>query len=557
MLFRSVGTRAELRYGSLYDLHDEGCAAGTIIEVRSLFGNLPARKKFLKTKRTELFHIEEVIRNQALARPDIAFFLEIDGRKIMALAAADQEQRVRDIFRSSGTILDISSTSSTTSSSVKDSSSSDTSHRQGLLSVRGLLLLPDTTSSARLRILVNNRPVQDRMIRSAVAEGLKGLLMKGQQPAGALLLDLDAQMVDINVHPAKREVRFRNPKEIRCFLVQAIADAVLGYQEERRSELFSPSGAKRESELSPEAVPYSGQDGQDLQLNRVEEVEEQACCAEPSPSSLSLSPNLESNGRCGQQDTWEGTQEQKGKQGKQEQKQQKTLLKNPPEQHAEQHPEYPALAENLQPASQQPQLEYRGLRLIGQFLQLYLLCEHDEQLVVIDQHAAHERILYQQLRTAYEERTVAVQQLLFPVTVELEPQYADILEQEEEAVASLGLHVVFFGDTTWVIKGVPALVGKIAPQEVLLDILEGLAAGSGATRSQAQAMSNIPKCVDNLLASMACKAAIKSGNRLHPEEMLALLQQMEQSTFFSHCPHGRPVVQTFSRSVIEKWFKRS
>ncbi|MCI5114751.1 MAG: DNA mismatch repair endonuclease MutL [Candidatus Electrothrix sp. AW1] len=531
-----VGTRAEVRYGALHDLHDEGCASGTVIEVRSLFGNLPARKKFLKTKRTELFHIEEVIRNQALARPAIAFFLEIDGRKIMALAAADQEQRFRDIFRFSATILDISSTDSTASSSVEDSSrsnSSDTSHtshispRQGLLSVRGLLLLPDTntTSSARLRILVNNRPVQDRMIRSAVAEGLKGLLMKGQQPAGALLLDLDAQLVDINVHPAKREVRFRNPKEIRYFLVQAIADAVLQYQEERRSELFSPSGTQRASEVSPGVTTYSGQDGQDLQLNRVEELEEQICCAEPSPaslSSLSLSLELESN------------------------------------RSFEQHPEHPEPTEDVQPASQLPsQPEYSGLRLIGQLLQLYLLCEHNEQLVVIDQHAAHERILYQQLRTAYEEQAVAVQQLLFPVTVELEPHYADILEQEEEAVASLGLHVDFFGDTTWVIKGVPALVGKIAPQEVLLDILDGLAAGSGATRSQTQAMSNIPECVDNLLASMACKAAIKSGNRLHPEEMLALLQQMEQSTFFSHCPHGRPVVQTFSRSVIEKWFKRS
>ncbi|MCI5117849.1 MAG: DNA mismatch repair endonuclease MutL, partial [Candidatus Electrothrix sp. LOE1_4_5] len=302
-----VGTRAEVRYGALHDLHDEGCASGTVIEVRSLFGNLPARKKFLKTKRTELFHIEEVIRNQALACPAIAFFFEIDGRKIMALAAADQEQRFRDIFRSSATILDISSTDSTASSSVEDTSrsnSSDTSHtshispRQGLLSVRGLLLLPDTTSSARLRILVNNRPVQDRMIRSAVAEGLKGLLMKGQQPAGALLLDLDAQLVDINVHPAKREVRFRNPKEIRCFLVQAIADAVLQYQEERRSELFSPSGTQRASEVSPGVTTYSGQDGQDLQLNRVEEVEEQICCAEPSPaslSSLSLSLELESN----------------------------------------------------------------------------------------------------------------------------------------------------------------------------------------------------------------------------------------------------------------------
>ncbi|RWX45591.1 DNA mismatch repair protein MutL, partial [Candidatus Electrothrix marina] len=180
-----IGTKAEIRYGALHDLHDDGCACGTIIEVRNLFGNLPARKKFLKTKRTELFHIEEVIRNQALAHPDIAFSLQVDGRKTITLAAADQEQRVRDVFRFSGRMLDISC-----------------SDGQDSLSVNGFFLLPDAVSTARLRILVNNRPVQDRMIRYAAAEGLKGLLMKGQQPVGALLLNLDPQLVDINVHPA-------------------------------------------------------------------------------------------------------------------------------------------------------------------------------------------------------------------------------------------------------------------------------------------------------------------------------------------------------------------
>jgi DNA mismatch repair protein MutL len=180
------------------------------------------------------------------------------------------------------------------------------------------------------------------------------------------------------------------------------------------------------------------------------------------------------------------------------------------------------------------------------------LCEHDEQLVVIDQHAAHERILYQQLRSAYEQQAVAVQNLLFPVTVELGPDHADTLEQEAEAVAALGLTVEFFGDTTWVIKAVPALVGKVSPQEVLFDILDGLAARPGASCSEV-----MPECIDHLLASMACKAAIKSGNRLHPEEMLALLRQMEQSEFFSHCPHGRPVLKIFSRSEVEKWFRRS
>ncbi|WP_339133731.1 MAG: DNA mismatch repair endonuclease MutL [Candidatus Electrothrix sp. GW3-4] len=528
-----IGTRAEVRYGTLHDLHEDGCACGTIIEVRNLFGNLPARKKFLKSKRTELFHIEEVIRNQALAHPDCAFSLEVDGRKTIAFAAAEQEQRVRDVFRYSGRMLDIAST-----------------EQQNALALNGFLLLPDTLSTARLRILVNNRPVQDRMIRYAVAEGLKGLLMKGQQPAGALLLGLDPQQVDINVHPAKREIRFRRPNEVRRFLVRTVSEAVLRYQEARRSELFSPATTVSSastfvqpdeqgqgpsfSSFSSESQGQGGEKGQGRPLSsssQGRQAEQQTYRAEP----LSFLSVADGGGK---------ERERYGRGGEREE--QDALISKQSGQQSDQAGD-PQI--NLQA---EQSLGYSGLRLIGQFLNLYLLCEHDEQLVVIDQHAAHERILYQQLRTAYEQRAVAVQHLLFPVTVELGPDHAEILEQEAEAVASLGLRVAFFGDTTWVVKGVPAMVGKVAPQEVLFDILDGLADRSGSSR-----LETVPECVDKLLASMACKAAIKSGNPLQPEEMLALLRQMEGSAFFSHCPHGRPVLKTFSRADVEKWFRRS
>ncbi|MDU9047577.1 MAG: DNA mismatch repair endonuclease MutL [Candidatus Electrothrix sp. Rat3] len=532
-----IGTRAEIRYGALHDLHDDGCACGTIIEVRNLFGNLPARKKFLKTKRTELFHIEEVIRNQALAHPDITFFLQVDGRKTITLAAADQEQRVRDIFRYSGKMLDLSCASC--------------GEEQAPLSVNGFLLLPDAASTARLRILVNNRPVQDQMIRYAVAEGLKGLLMKGQQPAGALLLGIDPQLVDINVHPAKREIRFRNSNEVRRILVRAVSEAVLRHQEEMRSELFiSPTaGNKKEKVGNNDSSPGSRESDFGDQGRESGQVERQIYSAEPLPfSSLSVASSE------GKEQKWQGraleTAEQEG------------LISKQSGQQLEQQLEQQYWQDNEQAGGQEidlqtdlqteQQLGYSGLRLIGQFLNLYLLCEHDEQLVVIDQHAAHERILYQQLRMAYEQQAVAVQNLLFPVTVELGPDHADTLEQEAEAVAALGLTVEFFGDITWVIKAVPALVGKVSPREILFDILDGLAARPRASHSEV-----VPECIDNLLASMACKAAIKSGNRLHPEEMLALLRQLEQSEFFSHCPHGRPVLKTFSRSDVEKWFRRS
>ncbi|MGB5686799.1 MAG: DNA mismatch repair endonuclease MutL, partial [Candidatus Electrothrix sp.] len=422
-----IGTRAEIRYGVLHDLHDDGCACGTIIEVRNLFGNLPARKKFLKSKRTELFHIEEVIRNQVLAHPDIAFSLQVDGRKTITLAAADQEQRVRDIFRYSGKMLDISCVSGCVSDCVSGN------NEQAALSVSGFLLLPDALSTARLRILVNNRPVQDRMIRYAVAEGLKGLLMKGQQPVGALLLDLDSQLVDINVHPAKREIRFRNPNEIRRFLVRAVSEAVLRHQEEMRSELFSPSKAESKAETKVENKAGNETSFPDSWSNRSGQFENSEPRQGGHPAQYPVQNQDRNQGQRPGQGQYQG-RDQSGKSGqgdrqiysaeplpfaslpvagsegkklkgqggalKLEPEEQEVLIRKQPDQQLEQYPEqhseqrgqgYNEQAGDLQT---EQQLGYSGLRLIGQFLNLYLLCEHDQQLVVIDQHAAHERILY-------------------------------------------------------------------------------------------------------------------------------------------------------------------
>ncbi|MCI5157896.1 MAG: DNA mismatch repair endonuclease MutL, partial [Candidatus Electrothrix sp. AUS1_2] len=351
-----MGSRAEVRYGTLHDFHDDGCACGTIIEVRNLFGNLPARKKFLKSKRTELFHIEEVIRNQALAHPDISFALEVDGRQTITLAAADSEQRVRDVFRYSGRLLDIAR-----------------SGEPDAPTLRGFLLLPDAISTASLRILVNNRPVQDRMIRYAVAEGMKGLLMKGQQPAGTLLLDLDPQQIDINVHPAKREIRFRNPHEIRQFLVRAVSEAVLRHQEEVRCELFRPRHNEHHEHRRDESLCSPLQSGQAGQAQEPSS----ATCTEICTTASSLSSG------------YLGTTDHKpDRQAEQQIYTQQYSAEPLPfssfsageghEQDANRQEE-----REYQKEQQTEPQEYSGLRLIGQFLNLYLLCEHDGELVVI------------------------------------------------------------------------------------------------------------------------------------------------------------------------------
>jgi len=486
----ATGTRAEIRYGTLHGIHEDGCARGTIIEVRNLFGNLPARKKFLKTNRTELSHVEEVIRSQSLAYPQVAFSLHRDARKVFSFPAADLEQRVRDVFRYQDDLLPLQE--------VGDGDAG--------LQVSGYLLLPDAAPSSRLRILVNGRPVQDRMIRHAVMEGLQGFLMKGYQPAGALLLELSPELVDVNVHPAKREIRFRNSRAVHPFLVRAVAGAIQRHQDRVRAELFAVAGGGATRCLwSPGQILFS----------------------QPTAAAALSAIGCHGSTTCPPPRTMEPTVE---------------IV-------ARQVPVPPRGAGDL-PAEEQPSVGV--LTLIGQFQNLYLLCEGEGQLVVIDQHAAHERILYQRLRQAYEQQDIPRQSLMFPVTVELGPDHAEILEKDPEAVASLGLQVEHFGAGTWVIKAVPALIGQLSPHDILTDILDGLGNRSATGRS-----AMVPEYIDNLLASMACKAAIKAGNRLQPEEMLELLQQMEHSAVFSHCPHGRPVVKTFSRQDIEKWFHRT
>ncbi|CAK8718200.1 MAG: DNA mismatch repair protein MutL [Candidatus Electronema aureum] len=473
------GTRAEVRCGILHDLHEDGCACGTIVEIRNLFANIPARRKFLKSKRTELAHIEEVIRSQALAYPEVSFSLHIDERKTLDLPAASPEQRLRDVFRWPEEKLLVIEASG------------------GSLAVYGWLL-PSGTTVGLLRICVNRRPVQDRMLRHAVAEGMQSLLMKGQQPAGGLLLKLSPELADINVHPAKREIRFRNSGEVHQAVVKAVVEAVRQQQGQLRSQLFAVP-----KQMEPVAPPVFHE------TSCMTAPALSGCCDVGAKNFSPLQVRLP-QGVC---------------------------VAEPQPQFREQFAKLP----EMRPLLLEP--KRGGLRLIGQLLNLYLLCEHEGQLVVIDQHAAHERIIYQQLRENYEQRQPVSQTLLFPVTVELKPEHADILEKKGEMISALGLEAEFFGGSTWIIKTLPALAAHLPPQEILLEIIDGLS-------------SSVPEHVNKMLAALACKAAVKAGNRLQPEEMLKLLEQMGECTTFSHCPHGRPVLKFFSQQEMEKWFKR-
>ena len=496
---QELGTKAEIRYGTLRGVHQNGCARGTMIEVRHLFGNMPARKKFLKSDRTEMHHIEEVVRNQALAHPHTGFTLTVDGRRAFDFApGADLERRVREVFRCRGPLLPLGSKQAAD---------------EAAMTLDGYLLLPEVAQAgqARLRILVNDRPVQDAMLRHAVSEGLQGFLMKGYQPAGALLLTISPDQVDVNVHPAKREIRFRRGETVHRFVADQVRRAMDDYQERLRTSLFTSSNAPPEPESARLTVPAL----------RTASSLPPFTTAEPAPvqgrlpvERSAIQPAV---------------------------RQSETVISQPG----------PSFTPEPASVDPDPASDYAGLTLIGQLFSLYLLCERDGQFIIIDQHAAHERLLYGQLLQGYLTARIPRQTLMFPATVELTPIQSETLEQRIEEVATLGLQVEPFGDTTWVIKAVPALTSHVEPGWLLREILDGL---RGPVR--ADAGRPVPQAVDDLLASMACKAAVKAGNRLQPMEMLKLLAQMEAGAVFSHCPHGRPVLKTFTAQEVERWFHR-
>jgi DNA mismatch repair protein MutL len=508
------GTLVALQYGRLIKVHESGTTFGTCFEIRSLFGNTPARRKFLRTNRTELGHIEEVVRNYSLARPDVTFVLRVDGRGVLHFdSSLSLEGRLAAILHYTDGFIPVDSGPEASRAATR---------------ISGYLLPPDRvkTGPGRLRIFVNRRVVKDRMIAHAISEGLRGFLMKGKNPCGLIHVEIPPDEVDVNVHPAKHEVRFRNARDVHNLVCQTVSKSMAGYQQTVKSTIF---GKDRQPDRS--AVPS-------LDLKPVAfDFERRA--AERRPDTDFTAKTRNSAGSA--------TQKQYGP----------TASPKPPANTGAAHrPDRQRGPELLQAA--EPAVTNTGgpgsatrhnLIVIGQYDDLYIFCKNSEGLLVIDQHAAHERLLYEKLRRQYLAGSIARQQLLFPETVELTLFQSQLVEKNVEELDRMGFSIGEFGGETYIISAIPALAGHANPRSLFLDILEqfGSESGSGGKGGY----------LDNILASMACKAAVKAGTSLSPPEIDRLLDEMARADLFSHCPHGRPVVKQLSRDEIKKWFHRS
>jgi DNA mismatch repair protein MutL len=517
-----LGTRIEVRYGKLLKVHETGCNKGTIIEIKDLFGNLPVRKKFLKSLRTELFHIEEIIKNYSLANYQLGITYTLNNTRILDFTAGTDtlKERVTMLYAKIATEPLIP---------LQDDSSPDSADDR--IAVKGFLLSPEQSfpTTAKLRLFVNGRAVKDRMMAHAVREGLSGYLMKGRTAAGVIFLRLPYEMVDVNVHPTKQEIRFQQPNRIHEKIVSAVRRSMGNYQKSAKQNLFGKNLVRQRTEADQRFPPAKKKSGAPNAYQLLD--------SGPTPTPDKNSPTGIGTGYIAPspKDTVFSQMRENKDVGTAEPVAPFTQTTN---------------NEDLVPDSLKP---------IGQFKDLYLLCEakrnNESYLVVIDQHAAHERILYENLKKQFAARQMTSQSLLFPKMLELTPEYAAILEKNSVQVQQLGLMVEEFGGDNFIIKTVPAVISHLDPEEILTGILMEFS-GPEYGQEEGQKRADATR-LDDILASMACKAAIKAGQNLDKLEIQELIKIMQESRAFTHCPHGRPVVRMFSAADIDKWFHRS
>ena len=495
-LVQELGTQVDLRFGKVLKVHEMGGSPGTSFEVTDLFGNVPARKKFLKSTRTELAHIEEVVKNYALARPELGFSFAVDGRELLRLPSRldTPRSRAERIFGKGGGAL------------VEVERQAQDETEPG---VWGYLLPPDAPVAGRLRIFVNGRAIHDRLVTHAVNEGLQNYLMRGRGVGGVIFLDLPLASVDVNVHPTKQEVRFHKPSSVHQAVVAAVQAAMADHQQALKKEIFQ--------------VPVLGQDRE--QDKAISAKAYAPVLAIPAPAAQEPLPLFATAGVAVP-----------------------PVLQPTPDKGF--FPEGNCAAEQPQPLAaggEERAPALGGLRYLGQVLDTYLLCATENGLLAVDQHAAHERLLFETLKRQFANKKIARQTLLFPKVMECSLEELQILKQYAEEIRALGVEIEDFGGSSQVVKAVPAVLGRSSVEEVMAGIFARFGE-SGSGRSGVRA--------EEVLSDMACKAAIKAGQRLTATEAEALLGEMQRAEVFSHCPHGRPVAKNFTSHDIKKWFYR-
>ncbi len=494
-----AGTEIVVNGGKIDIVRDGGEAPGTQVEVRSIFYNLPARRKFLRSENTESRNIEHQIHLQAIGHPQIGFSLLRDDRMLFQLpAAATLGDRIRDLY---GIELPERLVE------VNDAPSRNI-RIAGFIGQAGL---SRQTRSQQL-VFVNGRAIESGLLTAAMREGYHTALMKGQYPVTFLFLKIDPASVDVNVHPAKREVRFRDPSAVREAIVHSIQQTLergrVGWQEKFRSPAIAPN-----------AVPEKA--APDLKLR--------ANVAAPQEIHREL-PHL---GR-----TVAGVVSS-GDAKVPETVEQAHRLPTP---RADSTDDALAIQRSQQLAVQ------RQFQIIGVLSKLYVLMENADGLVLVDQHAAHERILFEELRRRMEEQGVPTQKLLLPQTFDAPPRDADWIERNISILQKMGIGIESFGPGTFKIDSLPGFLSVSDPGQFMRKVIDDLKSAGNSTSPM--------RLGEDMIARTVCRHAVKANDPLRYPEIEKLIRDLLECDLPYCCPHGRPTMIQISLTELEKKFGR-
>jgi DNA mismatch repair protein MutL len=460
-----AGAALEVDGGRVGAVTPHGGAVGTTVEVHQLFGNVPARRAFLRAAQTEWSHASDAFVRTALAHPGVAFSLAHNGRQVHDLPVAGTwRDRIADLFGSAlaARLLEVEAD-------------------DGEVAVHGFVGRPeDDMAGTRLQhLFVAGRPFRDRSILHAVQEAYRGLLLTGRQPIVFLHFDLPPDMVDVNVHPAKMEVRFRDPARLYRLVLSTL----------RSKFLASDMGTR----LVPPTAPEAGRGGGESSWTPPELFAPAASVPGGAAPGRMAAPAMPA---------WEAAE--------------------------------PAVAAG--PGERAVQMHDR-----------YIVVETADGIEVIDQHALHERLLYERLKASVAAGSVEAQRLLVPERLDLSPAEMELVAEHTETLGAAGMQVEAFGGSTVIVTSKPVLAGKTSAATLVREVLDRLSAASASGQM----------LVDEVLHGMACKAAIKAGDPLSPAEVDALVRDRRVVAESHHCPHGRPTSLTLTRRDLDRQFRRT
>jgi len=509
-----VGTRVVLDGGVLRDVADAPNPGGTEIRVRRLFFNTPVRLKFLRSPRTEMAHVVDVVHRIAMAHPHVAFRLDSDGRTLVDVPPAEGLRR-----RAEGVV------GRSTADKLRDMAAVD-----GSLRAEGLVSDPSLhrSNNGGLYLYVNGRHVKDRTFVGAVLSAYRGVVPRGRYPVVVFFLDLPPDEVDVNVHPTKSEVRFRNGRLVWRFVSETLRDTL----RDVGGETWTTPDARSSGARSDAGVGASG--GLQFEERSLPLASRAMDRAVPPVGSLLSSP-LEAGAvdparsvESPEEDSMEPPA--RGCSGT-------TRLTAELRTRFEQRQER---SDPLPPFSE--------LSVLGQYDRTFLLCESGDELVVIDQHAAHERVLFERFRSGTLGPDTPMQRLLVPELLEIGRPRALALCDHQDLLAELGTEVTLFGEDTVALHAVPSGVSAARIRGAVLDLADELAAGSVPATAE--------RLRYDLAALLACHSAVRAHDPLSVDEIRALLHQLDETDFAYACPHGRPVLVRFPRSEVARWFVR-